>query len=382
MFATRLSAARWRGFLGISLAITLAAAMPGVSLGSVGLTEVASGFDRPLYLTHAGDNRLFVVEQTGRVKIIGGGTFLDISDLVSNGGERGLLSLAFHPSYSSNGRFYVNYTNLSGNTVIAEFRVSSDRNRANRASQRKLMTISQPYSNHNGGWMGFRGKLLYIASGDGGGGGDPDNYAQNKNSLLGKILRINPLDPDGSGPKRYGIPPKNPFVGKSGRDEIWAYGLRNPWRCSIDRVANRLWCADVGQSRWEEINRARATRGGFNYGWRVMEGNDCYNPASGCNTSGKKRPIAQYANEGWGRNCSVTGGYVSRRSGAALYGEYIFGDYCSGNIWTISAGHIAGTPLPQPTNTGRRISSFGEGADGRIYLTDISDGKIYYVQGT
>jgi glucose/arabinose dehydrogenase len=358
-----------------SLAALIGSAAPSPAQAALPLTQVGSGFARPIYVTHAGDNRLFVVEQGGSIKIIGGGTFLDLSGLITSAGsEQGLLGLAFHPNYASNGLLYVNYTRKSdGRTVIAEYKRSSgNANTANPASARVVLTIAQPYANHNGGWMGFKGKLLYIATGDGGSGGDPGNRAQSKNSLLGKILRINPLK---SGTKAYTVPPKNPFVGRTGLNEIWSYGLRNPWRCSFDRSLGRMWCADVGQAKWEEVNRHKTGKG-INYGWRVMEGNDCFNPASGCNTTGKRKPIAVYSHAGG--NCAITGGYVSRRSGAALNGKYVFGDYCSGRVWAIPAGHTGGlTSNHLLADTDYLVSSFGEGKDGRLYLVDYGGGRIF-----
>jgi glucose/arabinose dehydrogenase len=370
--------------IAISLGMLLTSTFASPAAASVTLTEVAIGFDRPIYLTHAGDSRLFVVERPGRIWVLNGSTkslFLDISSSVACcTGERGLLGMAFHPSYATNRRFYVNYTRESdGATVIAEFRRSkSDPNVAVRSSKRRVMRIEQPAANHNGGWMGFKGNLLYIALGDG--GGDPKNRAQNKRKLLGKILRINPLDPDGSGPRRYSIPSDNPYVGKVGRNEIWSRGLRNPWRCSFDRGTGNLWCADVGEKTWEEVNRSTTGRN-VNYGWQVMEGTSCYRPATGCDTSGKTLPIATYSHS---EGCSITGGYVSRRSGAALLGKYIFGDFCTGSVWVIDAGHVRGAGLPAPTSTGLRYSivSFGEGNDGRIYLTDMPGGRIFRVNGT
>jgi glucose/arabinose dehydrogenase len=374
--------ARRRLAVAMGLCMLLTATVASPAAASVTLTEVANGFDRPIYVTHAGDSRLFVVERPGRIWAVQGSTktlFLDISSSVACcAGEQGLLGLAFHPSYASNRRFYVNYTRKSdGATVIAEFRRSaSNPNTAPRSSKRRVMLIAQPATNHNGGWIGFKGNLLYIATGDG--GGDPKNRAQNKKKLLGKILRINPLDPDGSGPRRYSVPSDNPYVGKVGANEVWSRGLRNPWRCSFDRANGNLWCADVGEKTWEEINRSTTGRK-VNYGWQVMEGTSCYRPATGCDTSGKTLPIAAYDHS---QGCSITGGYVARRSGAALAGKYIFGDFCRGKVWTIDATHTAGSALPAPSETGRRISSFGEGSDGRIYLTDLANGSVYYVDGT
>jgi len=380
----------------VGVALLLVTVGPSPVSAAVALSQHATGFDRPIYVTHAKDSRLFVVEQGGRIWVLhsaGRTLFLDISSRVACCGERGLLGLAFHPKYAANRLFYVNYTRASdGATVIAEYRRSAGNASVadpHSTYNRRVMLISQPRANHNGGWIGFKpGKpQLYIATGDGGGAGDPSNNAQKKSTLLGKILRINPLDPDGSGPRTYKIPKSNPFVGRTGRDEIWAFGLRNPWRCSFDRANGKLWCADVGQGSYEEVNRSKTGKG-VNYGWRLLEGFHHYNypgRASGtkCNSGCKTLPRAAYAHSAFGGgNCSVTGGYVSRRSAAAHYGKYLFGDYCSGKLWVIGAGHKAATPLPAPTNTGRRISSFGEGADGRIYLTDLSNGTVYYVRGT
>jgi len=363
----------------VSLLALLAAGTP-VSAGTTAFLEpVATGYDHPLYVTNAGDSRLFVVEQKGKIKIVGGGTFLDLSSRVSQGlGEQGLLGLAFHPNYATNRLFYVNYTRASdGQTMVVEYKRSlNDANTADPASRRVVLSIPQPYANHNGGWMGFKDGNLFISTGDGGssgGVGDPANRAQSKSSLLGKILRINPLDPDGNGPKTYSVPSTNPFVGAPGLNPIWSKGLRNPWRCSHDRVTGDLWCADVGQSNYEEINHSSTGRK-VNYGWRLLEGKHYYNypgrPAGDlCTTDCKTLPIAEYAHSAFGGgNCAVTGGYVSRRPGAALNGNYIFGDYCSGKIWVISAG-FAGGSLPQPVvDTEFGITSFGEGADGRIYV--------------
>jgi glucose/arabinose dehydrogenase len=359
-------------------------ALPGAAAAaSLNLAFVAGGFASPVFVTNAGDSRLFVVEQDGRIKIVGGGTFLDITSMTAKGGERGLLGLAFHPNYASNGRFYVDYTRKSdGDVVIAEFRRSkTDPNKANLASRRVVLVINEPYANHNGGWLGFKGKYLYIATGDGGSGGDPGNRAQDLGKRLGKILRINPLDPDGSGPRRYSIPADNPFVGVPGKDAIWSYGLRNPWRCSFDDLDGTLFCGDVGQDRYEEIDRA-ATGRGLNFGWRLLEGMHYYNwpgHAAGdlCTGDCKTRPIAEYAHGDFGGgNCAITGGYVSRRSGAVLEGDYVFGDYCSGNVWVIPANFTSGNTLPSPASTGYNISSFGKDNIGRLYLVDLN-GAIY-----
>jgi len=356
---------------------------------NVSLVPVVSGLNLPIGITNARDDsaRLFVVEQGGRIRIVKNGVlfatpFLDIHARVTCCGEQGLLGLAFHPSYKSNGKFYVNYTDTNGNTVIAEYgRLSTDPNRAS-THERVLLRVTQPYPNHNGGQLAFGPDgFLYIALGDGGSAGDPGNRAQNLNSLLGKILRIDVNGRTGTFP--YGIPRTNPFVGRSGLDQIWAYGLRNPWRLSFDRKTGDLWIGDVGQDRYEEIDRAtRATGGGRgrNFGWRVLEGRACYSPPSGCNTSGKTMPNMTYAHT---LGCSVTGGYVYR-GGAypSLQGGYLFADYCSGRIW---AAPYNG-PSPQTPrlmlDTSYNISSFGESQAGGLFLADRAGGAIYAIVAT
>jgi glucose/arabinose dehydrogenase len=370
---------------GLAMAAVLVASLPVPAQAALGLALVKNGFTAPVFLTHAGDSRLFVVEQGGLIKIIHAdlsvSTFLNVSAKISKGGERGLLGLAFHPDYATNGLFYVDYTRKGdGATVIAEYEVKAGfPNLADPASARVVIKIGQPYSNHNGGWIGFKGPYLYIAMGDGGSGGDPGNRAQKKTKLLGKILRINPLDPPGAA--SYSIPASNPFVGGSGRGEIWALGLRNPWRCSFD--GEDLWCGDVGQEKWEEIDRFSA--GGVNLGWRKLEGSHYYKwsgHTSGtvCTSDCRTLPIAEYSHGSV--NCSITGGYVSRRSGAPLYGQYFFGDYCSGRVWQIPANFTAGGALPAPVDdTSHNISSFGEDNLGRIYLVDRKGG-IYRLTGS
>jgi glucose/arabinose dehydrogenase len=367
----------------VGLLTLLSAAMPSATLAAVGLDFVAGGYSSPVFVTHAGDSRLFVVEQTGRIKIVGGGTFLDIHTKIrTKGGEQGLLGLAFHPDYASNGLFYVNYTRKSdGDTVIAEYkRSNANPDVANPNSKRVVMIINQPYANHNGGWMAFKGQYLYVSTGDGGSGGDPKNRAQNVDRYLGKILRFNPLDPDGSGPKTRSVPADNPFVGVFGKDEVWSYGLRNPWRCSFDASTDDLWCGDVGQGLYEEIDHVTTGRG-VNFGWRKLEGNHYYRwsgHTSGdpCTGSCFTLPIAEIPhNDAGDDNCAITGGYVSRRSGAALEGNYVFGDFCSGKIWVIPESFSGGS-LPAPDDTDHLISSFGEDNQGRLYLVDLS-GSIY-----
>jgi glucose/arabinose dehydrogenase len=349
------------------------------------LTPIASGLSSPVLVTHAGDGsgRLFVVEQTGRIKVIKGGVvlgapLLNLSASISTGGERGLLGLAFHPQFSTNGKFYVNFTLRNGATAINEYRVASPYTADTAAWQtgRRILTIPQPYSNHNGGNLAFGPDgYLYIGMGDGGSGGDPGNRAQNINNLLGKMLRI---DVNGkSGTKQYRIPPTNPWVRRVGLDEIWARGLRNPWRFSFDRMTGDLWIGDVGQDRYEEIDVSRAVGGrnagrSANYVWRIMEGRHCYNP-SRCASGGKVLPVAEYTHAS-GNNCSVTGGHVYRGPDPKLFGGYLYGDYCSGRIWGINA---AGPFTPvQLDNTGLNISSFGEDEAGNVYVVDLG-GSIY-----
>ena len=370
--------------LALTGSLLIATAAP-VAAAGLPLTLVQDGFSRPVFVTNAGDARLFVVEQDGLIKIIGGGTFLDLTGVVTQGGdEQGLLGLAFDPNYATNGLFYVDYTRVSdGATVIAEYKVSTgDPDAADPGSARIVLTIGQPYSNHNGGWIAFKGSYLYIGMGDGGSGGDPGNRAQSKATLLGKILRIDPHDPDGAGPLSYSVPSSNPFVGRAGLDEIWSFGLRNPWRCSFDRTTGQMWCGDVGQNKYEEIDRVNTGKA-VNFGWRLLEGRHYYTypghrRGTLCTSGCKKPPIAEYAHTGFGGgNCAVTGGYVSRRPGAAMAGMYVFGDYCSGRVWEIPAAFAAGGTLPAPVaDTGYNISSFGEGSDGRIYLVDYN-GAVY-----
>lgn len=344
--------------------------------------KVADGLSAPVFLTHApkDPSRLFVVEQRGKIRVWEKGRllpdpFLDLSQKVSCCGERGLLGLAFHPQYAKTGYFFVNYTNQDGNTVIARYQASADSGRADASSATIFLTIQQPYANHNGGMIAFGPDgYLYIGMGDGGSGGDPHNNAQNKNTLLGKILRI---DVDSGSP--YGIPQDNPFVGKSGvRPEIWAYGLRNPWRFSFDRKTGDLWIGDVGQGRIEEIDlQPASSRGGENYGWKLMEGSECFLSDS-CNKTGLVLPVAEYDHS---QGCSVTGGYVYRgKAVPSLAGTYIYGDYCSGRVWgaTRENGKWEIVELARTTFS---ISSFGEDAEGELYLADHKSGTVYKLTG-
>jgi glucose/arabinose dehydrogenase len=356
---------------------------------NLGLTQVAGGLAMPVLVTHAGDGsgRLFVVQQGGRIRVIKGGTllaapFLDVSASISKGGERGLLGLAFHPQFKTNGKFYVNMTLKNGATAINEYRAVGAADTANWRTGRRILTIAQPYANHNGGHLAFGPDgYLYIGMGDGGSAGDPGNRAQNLNSLLGKMLRINVNLASASGARQYRIPSTNPYVGKVGLDEIWARGLRNPWRFSFDRGTGDLWIGDVGQNRWEEVDVSRAVSRrnagrGANYGWRIMEGQACFNPVRGCATTGKVKPIAVYSH---GVGCSITGGYVSRGPDPLLLGGYVYGDYCSGRIWGINAA--APSAPVQLADTDLNISSFGEDEAGNLYVVSLG-GSIYQLSAT
>ena len=339
---------------------------------------VASGFTHPVQVTHAGDDRLFVVEQPGRIKIIEDGSvlptpFLDISALTEDSGEQGLLGLAFHPDYAANGYFYVDYTRAdNGDTVIARYTVSSgDPNRADPDSATTLLTIGQPYGNHNGGQVAFnpieaaQGKnYLYIGLGDGGSGGDPEENGQDPAALLGSILRI---DVDGGPP--YGIPPDNPYVDGGGRDEIWAIGLRNPWRFSFDRENGDLYIGDVGQNEWEEISFQDATTpGGVNFGWDCMEGTHTYEWTAGCDDADLTGPIAEYGHD-VGR--SVTGGFVYRGSRyPALQGRYFYADYVTGRLWSLTKTDSGFTTPELELETGLNVSAFGEDSAGELYVVD------------
>jgi glucose/arabinose dehydrogenase len=353
----------------------------GATRTGIALQQVVTGLSQPVHLTHAGDGsgRLFIVEQRGSIRVVRGGKllpvpFLDISPLVRSGGEQGLLSVAFHPRYGTNGFFYVNYTNRAGDTVVARYRVSADPDRAEPASALVVLTVKQPYSNHNGGQLQFGPDgTLYIGMGDGGSAGDPHGHAQNPNSLLGKMLRIDVNVPP------YAVPKTNPFVGPGPpRDEIWALGLRNPWRFSFDRHTGDLYIADVGQDSWEEVDvQAAGSHGGENYGWNIMEGAECFAPPSGCSRAGLTMPVATYRT---GQNCSITGGYVYRGTQVPpLIGTYIFGDYCSGRIWGLRKSDRAVWAMQELLATALRISSFGEDERGELYVVDHG-GAIYRIQ--
>ena len=349
---------------------------------------VASGLSGPVYVTHAGDDsgRLFVIEQAGRIRIVDAGgallatPFLDITGPVRSGGERGLLGLAFHPDYAVEGadgenKFYVYYTGDvgAGDTFVSEFSAVSD-TIADPSSERVLMQIDQPFSNHNGGWIGFGPDgYLYISTGDGGSAGDPGNRAANLSSMLGKMLRID-VDTQDTG-LEYGIPADNAWANdgdSTTRDEIYHYGLRNAWRCSFDRDNGDMWLADVGQNAWEEVNHNVGNVGGLFYGWRCREGLVQYN--GNCGASGWTDPQYVYNHS---QGCSITGGYVYRgcELGTDFQGLYIFADYCTGDIWSLDPDN--GYSRTTEFAAGFGVTSFGEDEDGELYYT--SGSSVYKI---
>ncbi len=380
------------------LCACLLAACGTVANAQLTTQQVASGIDRPVFVTHAGDGsgRLFVIEQEGAIRIIDAdGTllptpFLDIDGTVRNGDsggdERGLLGLAFHPDYATEGaagegKFYVDYTGVGGDTYVAEYQVSAgNANVADAGTARIVMFIDQPFSNHNGGWLSFGPDgYLYVASGDGGSGNDPQNNASRLNERLGKIHRID-IDGDDDFPsdanQNYEIPSDNPFVGTAGAFEsIWHYGLRNPWRTSFDTATGDMWIADVGQNAWEEVNHNVDNVGGLNYGWRCREG--LHSTGLSCSSTGHTQPQHEYSHGGG--NCSITGGYVYRgcELGEDYQGLYFFGDYCGGSVWTLdpSNGYAVNTEF----SFGFGLASFGQGQDGELYVTDVFGGQVFKI---
>jgi len=375
---------------------------------AVDLVEVVTGLTQPVAVANAGDGsgRLFVLERAGRVRIVDAGgdllptPFLDVdADVLSNFSERGLLGLAFHPDYASNGRFYVYYTvdagpgdPLSdGDSVLEEVTVSADPDVADPTTRRVVLTVAQPDWNHNGGQLAFGPDgYLYLALGDGGGGGDTYGNGQNRASLLGAILR---LDVDGDDfpaddGRNYAIPPDNPFVSDpAGADEIWAWGLRNPWRFSFDRCTGDMFIGDVGQNVYEEIDLQRAgTPGGVNWGWNQCEGMHPYAGSGaicGTDADGFEPPILEYTHGGSPFRCSVTGGYRYRGTlQPELAGRYLYGDYCAGTIWAAAEGTDGSWSASVVSQSGVDISAFGEGEDGELYLAAYDTGRIYHVVDT
>jgi glucose/arabinose dehydrogenase len=365
---------------------------------TIQLQPVVSGLNLPVTVENAGDGsgRIFIVQQTGQIRISSGGTllptpFLNISALVSCCGEQGLLGLAFHPDYATNGFFYVNYTNVAGDTVVARYEVSAnDPNVADPNSAQTVLTQDQPFTNHNGGQLAFGPDgYLYIALGDGGSGGDPQDNGQNLNTWLGKLLRVevNGDDFPGDPNRNYAVPPDNPFVGIAGLDEIWAYGLRNPWRCTFDRVTGDLFIADVGQNAWEEINfQPVSSSGGENYGWDVLEGAHCFEdvPPGSCNAflnGGSTLPVLEYSHS---LGCSVTGGYRYRgQLYPQLDGIYFYGDLCSGRIWGATRQGDGTWVSEELLASGFTITTFGEDEAGEVYVAEYNGGQsaLYRIVG-
>jgi glucose/arabinose dehydrogenase len=350
----------------------------------------ASGFTKPVDIASTyinGDKRLFIVEKDGKIKIINADksvnstAFLDIDSKVNSGAnERGLLGLAFHPQFNNNGYFFVNYTNSGGHTVIARYKADSpDATTVNASTEKIILTINQPFNNHNGGDLNFGvDGYLYIGMGDGGNGGDPGNRSQNPKDLLGKMLRID-INTETA---PYVVPSTNPYFGKTDTlPEIWSIGLRNPWRFSFDRMTHEMWIADVGQDEWEEINVEPQGKGGLNYGWRCYEGKAPFN-LSGCGNKSKYTdPIHAYANR-FDTGCSVTGGYVYRGTQSpSLYGKYLYTDFCTGKWWSITKqadGNYVNKEVADLDN--EEYSTLGEATDGELYVAALGDGRIYRIR--
>jgi glucose/arabinose dehydrogenase len=364
------------------MALLCTACVTSMAQGDGKLTPFADGFSSPVTITHAGDSRLFVVNQPGSIYVadssgmVNPEPFLDITDRVTFGGEQGLLGLAFHPDYKNNGYFYVNYTGTGDSTHISRFtRLEGNRDKADPKSEKNILTIPQPYKNHNGGNLEFGPDgYLYIGMGDGGSGGDPERRAQNPAELLGKILRI-----DVSHGDPYSIPESNPFYGSySVRNEIWILGLRNPWRFSFDRNTGDLWIADVGQNQVEEIDLQPAgSPGGENYGWRCYEGNHLFDTAGCVSADLFVFPVYTYPH---GLECSVTGGFVFRGdSSSPYYGKYFFADYCSDMIWTLHHDNTGWVREDFGHFPGSGFSTFGEDVKGELYVASHLNGIIYRI---
>lgn len=342
----------------------------------VGLDEIGRNFDTPVFATTAGGERIFIVEQAGRIMVLEDRSprptpFLDIRDRVGSGGERGLLGLAFDPEYATNDRFYVHYNDKNGDTVLSVF-LATDDVRADAGFERVLLRQEQPYGNHNGGMIAFHEGFLFMGLGDGGSSGDPHGNGQKLTTVLGKLLRL-----DVSGDTAT-CPASNPNLGEGSRCEIWSYGLRNPWRFSFDSETGDIFIGDVGQNKWEEVNFSPASsRGGENYGWNVFEGS---HPFRSGNVATHTKPISEYPT-GPGGTCAVTGGYVYRGSAiGSLGGRYVFGDYCSGTIWILERQGSSWERLVL-LETPLNISSFGEDAAGEILVVDRGGSIHRLVQG-
>ncbi|MCK0115218.1 PQQ-dependent sugar dehydrogenase [Gelidibacter sp. F63206] len=350
----------------------------------------ATGVSNTVNIQHAGDSRLFVLDRDGLIQIVNENgilnnqPFLNINDKVSDGkDERGLLGLAFHPNYASNGYFYVNYVNNSLETIISRFsRSNSNIQLADPNSELILMKIPQPYTNHNGGEIVFDNNgFLLIALGDGGDSGDPQDRSQNLGTFLGKLLRIDVNNPQNG--NNYGIPNNNPYVDNpNALNEIWASGLRNPWKFSIDKTTNDIWIADVGQLKFEEINKASASEAGLNYGWRCYEGNNTYNTSNCPDVNTLTFPIAEYSHDNSGRfKCSITGGYRYRGTAQpSLRGIYFFADYCSSEIGMLKEDNGNWSMSFTEPFSGNNWTTFGEDVNGELYIGDISSGSIYKIK--
>lgn len=342
---------------------------------SITLEEFATGFTAPVEMVHANDSRMFVVQQNGIIKILqANGTvnstnFLNISSKITYGGERGLLGLAFHPQYPTNGYFFVYYNDTSGNITVARYtRSTTNPDLADPSTEKIILNVPKPFDNHNGGSIHFAPDgYLWVVTGDGGSGGDPNNNAQNKNSLLGKLLRL-----DINSTAAYNIPPGNPFVGIDGADEVWAYGLRNAWKFNFDTVSGNVMIADVGQGQIEEINRMPLTQAGINYGWRCYEGNNSYNTTGCAAQSTMTFPVAAYDHSGG--KCSITGGYVYRGTQyPALQGRYFFADYCSTQIGSLNPDDSI---TWSAASTGNNFSTFGISNQNELFVAALN-GKIF-----
>lgn len=349
---------------------------PGDGSGpAIDFATVATGLSRPLYIAQApGDTgRLFILEQPGRIRIVKHGVlldtpYLDLHDSVSTGNEQGLLGLAFAPNFQASATFYVHTTDVNGNILVLRYKAANaTADTAISASRTHILAFAHPFSNHNSGQLAFGPDgYLYIGSGDGGGGGDPNNTGQDPSDLLADILRID-VSGDSTG---YAIPPTNPFVASgTARHELWLYGVRNPWRFSFDRVTHDLWIGDVGQNEWEEIDHLPAGVGGQNLGWNKVEGTHCYSPSAGCSKVGITMPVFEYDHSG-GR-CSITGGYIYRGTAIpSLYGRYVYADYCDGLVRAFGPGAPGGG-----TSTGSLVLSFGEDLAGELYV-GLENGSV------
>ncbi|NNK99927.1 MAG: glucose dehydrogenase [Xanthomonadales bacterium] len=383
----------------LALAILLSCSMSvfAQDFDLLSLEEFASGLSQPVGIKHAGDTsgRVFILEQSGLIKVVKNGVvnatpFLDLTGVIDNASnEQGLLGLAFHPDYVNNGYFYVNYTRDPGPgddlTTIGRYQVSAGNPDVANTTETKILEIPQDAGNHNGGDIHFGPDgFLYIGMGDGGGSNDQFGHAQDILSLKGKMLRIDVNGSPVAGDvlcgqvQNYGIPPSNPFADVAGCDEIWSYGLRNPWRFSFDRQTGEIYIGDVGQNTWEEINLEPAATGGRNYGWSCREGQHDFASGNDCTGVSPTDPIIEYSHS---PHCSVTGGYVYRGPGSMFNGYYFYGDYCSDVVWLASEGESGWTstewPLAAPTLNS--ISSFGEDEEGKLYIADRNDGRVYMV---